>query len=137
MGELTVLAVWAILRLWDGETSRREGKEPTMTIEAKVNSIGLGRWADLAFSGENIHVAFGKFARKDILAAIDAHGADRIVVNYRTVDDPKEREKDAKKFGKWVADLGPGWEVGPWSPRVIRGYTHHNTMECIVTRKEN
>jgi hypothetical protein len=105
-------------------------------VTARVNQITLNRGADLSFNGENVYVPFGNVAAKDLPETLDRLGADRIVVEYRTVADPKVRERDRAKFTKRLADLGTGWTKTEWTNRVTDGFVFPDTMQCVLTRIE-
>jgi tRNA G37 N-methylase Trm5 len=104
------------------------------TVTAKVNLITLNRGADLVFWGENVYVPFGHYTAKALPQAIDALGDDVIVVQYDTVSDPKEREKDRVKFSKRLNSLGTSWTRSDWRNVEIGGYVFPNKMECVLTR---
>lgn len=103
-------------------------------VTARVNGVVLNRGADLFFYGENVFVPFGNFAAKDLPEALDRLGADRIVVEYRTVSDPKVRQRDHKTFTKRLTGLGSDWMRTEWTNRVVDGNVFDNTMECTLTR---
>lgn len=101
---------------------------------ARVNRIVLNRGADLFFEGEHVFVPFGNHSAKALPGVMESIGADAVIVEYRTIPDPKERARDLAKFTKRVAALYPTYNRGPWSPRVIDGHTHENVIVCTLTR---
>lgn len=103
-------------------------------VTAKVNRIVLNRGADLFFEGENVFVPMGNSSAKALPETLDRLAADVVLVEYRTVSDPTEREKDTVKFSRRLAGLGASWSRSDWRTRVIDGHVHSNVIECTLTR---
>lgn len=104
-----------------------------MIREARINRVLLNRAADLFFEGEYVFAPMGTVSAKDLAARLDYLGADRIMIEYRTVDDPIGKVRDAAKFSKRLTSLA-GWTVGTWRNREIKGHVFNNVFECEISR---
>lgn len=104
------------------------------TVTARVNMVVLNRGADLFFMGENVAVPFGQRSAKDLPAALDALGADAVVVEYRTISDTKAREQDRRKFSKRLDGLGSQWTRTDWTIKSVDGHPFPDTMVCTLSR---
>jgi hypothetical protein len=105
-----------------------------MITTPRINRINLNRGADLWFWGNNVCVPMGQCTAKALPETLDSLGADAIVVEYRTVTDPKSREQDRVKFTRRLTSLGPAWARSEWRNKVVDGFVFPDTMECTIAR---
>ena len=105
-----------------------------MIVTPKVNMIVLNRGADLFYEGAHVFVPLGNVAAKNLPDVLDAIGAGEICVQFNTIDDPKGKATDLKKYGKRLANLSPWWVVGSFAPKVVDGHVFPTVMTCTLTR---
>lgn len=99
----------------------------------KINKIIMNRQNDLIHSSKGGWAVFGSVATKDLLHNLAEHGGDEIEIEFRTMDE--YREKDLKTYSKRLQKLSELYEIGDFSAQVVEGYTHENTQICKIKRK--
>ncbi len=102
------------------------------TILANVVILDTG--CHLIHNKGNAFCSFGRYSVAGMKDALDLMADKVFVIEYRTSDDAKEREKDHRKYSKRVESLGPLYVRGPWKNRVINGNVFPNVFECIVNK---
>lgn len=100
----------------------------------KANVVVLDAGCHLIHNKDNAFASLGRYSASSLAKVLEMLADDVFVVEYRTVADPAEREKDRRKFSKRLETLGPLYVRGPWRNRVIDGNVFENVFECVVNR---